>query len=382
MLQYIEVFAGFLGALGLLALGAGVLILARRGGRRSGRPSEGDEAIELNLLKLNETWRARSDELRKVVLSAPEWKAVEKQEKEEEKQRRKQEKREAKAGLGSGPESGKGAASDASDASRGAAQVKIPSGEKRVFVLSFHGDLHANQVAGFRVAISALVPLLRKETDTVVLKLESPGGVVHGYGLAAAQVLRLKEAAQKLVVCVDKVAASGGYMMACLADEIVCSPFAVVGSIGVVAGVPNLNRLLREKKVDYLEMTAGKHKRTLSVLGEVTDDKKEKFQTQLEEVHTLFKDHVLRNRPGLDLERVATGEHWHGVQALDLGLVDRLGTSDDVVAGALAEAEVFELHYHERESVKEKLAGRFLRVLEGRQVGQGLFRALANAVRP
>lgn len=374
MLQYIEVFVGFLGALGLLALGAGVLILTRRGSRRSGRSTEGDEAVELTLLKLNETWRARSDELRKVVMSEPEWKAVEKQEKEEEKQRRKQEKRLARGRQGSDRSAAPGA-------SLGADQLTTTSGEKRVFVLTFHGDLHANQVTGLRVAISALVPLLRKEADTVVLKLESPGGVVHGYGLAAAQVLRLKQAAHKLVVCVDKVAASGGYMMACLADEIVCSPFAVVGSIGVVAGVPNLNRLLRENNVDYLEMTAGKHKRTLSVLGEVTDDKKEKFQTQLEAVHTLFKEHVVQNRPNLDLERVATGEHWHGVQALELGLVDRLGTSDDVVANALRAADVFELHYCEKESVKEKLAGKFLRVFEGQRLGQSVARVLAQVLR-
>lgn len=371
MLEYIQLGVGFLGALGLLALGVGVLILSRRGGRRSGRVTEGDEAVEISLLKLNETWRDRTDELRKVVLSASAWKAVAKEEKEEEKQRRKREKREAKA------QKNKHGADAEEKVAKVQEEVPAHAG-KRVFVMTFDGDIHASQVAGFRVAISSLEPLLRKDSDTVVLKLESPGGVVHGYGLAAAQVLRLKKAAHRLVVCVDKVAASGGYMMACLADEIVCSPFAVVGSIGVVAGVPNVNRLLREKNVDYLEMTAGKHKRTLTMLGEVTEDKKEKFQTQLEEVHTLFKDHVLKNRPGLDLERVATGEHWHGVQALELGLVDRLGTSDEVVAEALSGSEVFELHYKEKESVREKIAGRLfrsaalsLKSLVGGQVGLG-----------
>ncbi len=329
MLDVIEVFVGFLGAVGFLALGLGVLTLARRKGGKG----SGDDLIQLEMKKLNESWKERTNGLREHLLTKEEKKEHAKQEKKREKEEEKKSKQNSS---------------------------KDSEPKPRTFVLSFTGDLQASEVESFRVAISALLPLLNKEHDEVLLRLESPGGVVHGYGLAAAQVMRLKKAVRKLTICVDKVAASGGYMMACLGHKIVASPFAVVGSIGVLAGVPNLHRFIKDKKVDYLEMTAGKHKRTLTMLGEVTDEKKEKFQSQLEEVHDMFKDHVKSERPSLDLELVGTGEHWHAKRALELGLVDELSTSDEVIFTAMQHGDVFELTAKEKESMKEKLAGRIL----------------------
>jgi serine protease SohB len=339
MFDWIQVGIGLIGALGLLLAGIGVLAIARRSGKASGRSGDASEVL-IDVSDLGKQLHKRADAIRAVVLSKSDLKAFQK----EQKQQKKDE---------------KGAKS--AEANRG-----------RAYVLNFHGDVQASQTHALSEAISALVPLLRKDKDSVILRLESPGGVVHGYGLAAAQVLRLKSAVRKLTICVDKIAASGGYMMACLGHEIVASPFAIVGSIGAVAGVPNFNRLIKDNKVDYFEMTAGKYKRTLSVLGEVTDDKLQKFQEQLEDVHAIFKDHVQRERPTLDMDRVGTGEYWYGVRALELGLVDRLSTSDEVIALALVDNDVFEVTAHEKESLRSKFLGRFLGAVQSQLARLGL----------
>jgi serine protease SohB len=336
MFDWIQVGIGLIGALGLLLAGIGVLAIARRSGKGAGRSGDESEVL-IDVSDLGKQLHKRADAIRSVVLNKADLKAFQKQQKKDEKE------------------------SKSAEANRG-----------RAYVLNFHGDVQASQTHGLSEAISALVPLLRKDKDSVILRLESPGGVVHGYGLAAAQVLRLKSSVKKLTICVDKIAASGGYMMACLGHEIVASPFAIVGSIGAVAGVPNFNRLIKDNKVDYFEMTAGKYKRTLSVLGEVTDDKLQKFQEQLEDVHAIFKDHVQRERPTLDMDRVGTGEYWYGVRALELGLVDRLSTSDEVIASALVDNDVFEVTAHEKESLRSKFLGRFLGAVQSQLARLGL----------
>ena len=196
------------------------------------------------------------------------------------------------------------------------------------FVLSFTGDLRATAVAALREEISVVIGVARPAVDEVLLRLESPGGLVTAYGLAAAQLVRLREAGIRLTVAVDTVAASGGYMMAAVADHIVAAPFAVVGSIGVVAQLPNVHRLLQRHEIDIELHTAGQYKRTLTMLGENTEEGREKFRAQLNETHDLFKDFLRQYRPALDLTTVATGEYWFGQQALALNLVDELATSD------------------------------------------------------
>ncbi len=225
-----------------------------------------------------------------------------------------------------------------------AKRLKERHAKRRIFVLEFAGDLAASAVSSLRHEISAVLGAA-EAGDEVVLRLESSGGLVQAYGLAASQVARLKEKKLRLVVCVDKIAASGGYMMACLADELVAAPFAVIGSIGVVASVPNVHRLLEKHGVDYTEMTAGEFKRTVSFLGEISPEGKKKFQEQLEETHGLFKDFVRQQRPGLDIQKVATGEYWFGVRAKELNLVDRLQTSDDYLISQLETADVFQVSY-------------------------------------
>ncbi|MFT3710770.1 MAG: protease SohB [Archangium sp.] len=227
---------------------------------------------------------------------------------------------------------------------QGKDQQAKPSVKPNVYVLDFDGDILASSVISLRDEVSAIVAVAKPE-DEVVVRLESPGGGVPHYGLAAAQLVRLKERKVKVTVCVDRVAASGGYMMACVADRIVAAPFSIVGSIGVVAQVPNFHRLLKKYDVDYQEMTAGEFKRTVSVFGEITEKGKEKFTEQLEETHTLFKDFVKSQRPSLDVAKVATGEYWLGTRAKELGLVDQLGTSDDYLMSRATAANVYQVKF-------------------------------------
>lgn len=223
---------------------------------------------------------------------------------------------------------------------------KPPASSKgpRVYVLDFDGDIMASATTNLREEVSALLAVVRPE-DEVVVRLESPGGGVPHYGLAAAQLARLKDRKVKLTVCVDRIAASGGYMMACVADRIVAAPFSIVGSIGVVAQVPNVHRLLKKHDVDYQELTAGEFKRTISMFGEITDKGRQKFVDQLEETHALFKDFVKSQRPSLDVNAVATGEYWLGTRAKELGLVDEIGTSDDYLMARTGTAKLFQVRF-------------------------------------
>lgn len=227
---------------------------------------------------------------------------------------------------------------------------------KTVFVLDFDGDLRASAVEALREEVTTILGVAQAE-DEVVARVESPGGTVHGYGLAASQLARLRAKGIPLTVCVDKVAASGGYMMACVAQRIVAAPFAVVGSIGVVASVPNAHKALEKLGVEYRDITAGEHKRTVSFFGPIREEGLAKLQTQIDETHDLFKAHIATMRPSLDVARVATGETWYGTTALALGLVDELGTSDDVLLAKGENAKVYEVRCEAGRSVRARLAG-------------------------
>jgi len=226
----------------------------------------------------------------------------------------------------------------------------------RVFVLDFEGDIRASQAQELREEVTAVLSVASPEKDEVVVRLESGGGLVTSYGLAASQLARLREKKIKLTICVDKVAASGGYMMACVADRIIAAPFAVVGSIGVIAQVPNLNRVLRRHDVDYREVTAGEFKRTVTIFGEITEPGMAKFREQIEGTHQLFKKFVQNNRPGIDLGKVATGEHWYALEALELGLVDQIMTSDEYLLTRSQEAELFRIRYQDRKKLIDRVS--------------------------
>ncbi len=230
---------------------------------------------------------------------------------------------------------------------------------KRVYVLAFKGDLRASAVKQLAREIDAVLMVARPEADEVVLRVESTGGTVTGYGLAAAQLMRLRERKVKVTACVDQVAASGGYLMACAADRIVAAPFAILGSIGVVAQVPNLHRLLKKNDIDFEEMTAGEFKRSISVLGEITPQGREHFRGKLDSTHEAFKRFVQQCRPGLDIARVGDGDVWLGGEALALGLVDALSTSDELLFSARGEARLYEIAVEQRKSLLQQILGGF-----------------------
>jgi serine protease SohB len=210
-------------------------------------------------------------------------------------------------------------------------------------------------VENLREEISAVVQVARP-SDEVLLRLESSGGMVHTYGLAASQLRRIRQAGIRLTAAVDEVAASGGYMMACVADRIIAAPFAVIGSIGVVAQLPNFNRFLREHNVDFELHTAGEYKRTLTLFGENTEAARAKFREEIEDTHALFKTFVTDNRPQLDIAQVATGEHWYGSRALERKLVDAIQTSDDYLLAASKDKDIYEVRFKRRQGLPERLA--------------------------
>ena len=278
---------------------------------------------QLKVRNLNEKYRKFARTLEMETLSKYRFKQIVKDEKKKRKQTRKDEK-------------------------------KSDTTHKRVFVLNFNGDIKASAVDLLREEITALL-MVAGQQDEVLLRLESTGGMVHSYGLAASQLQRLREKNIKLTIAVDKVAASGGYMMACVADRIIAAPFAIIGSIGVVAQIPNINKLLKRHNIDYEQITAGRYKRTLTFMGENTDAEREKVKQELEETHDLFKDFVVQRRQSLDIEKTATGEYWYGSRALELKLVDELKTSDDFLMAASGTTDLFEVSFEMKRSLTQRL---------------------------
>ncbi|MCW8880293.1 MAG: protease SohB [Kangiellaceae bacterium] len=345
-----------------------VVAVIASAGQKNKKHLEGH--IEVN--NLSEEIQEVKDGMQKELLSEEEYKALLKKKKKEEKEEQKQSKKKAKelakkerkstqadktnqstddekTTSGSSEES---EASVEDDASKSDEESTDDKG--RLFVLNFDGDVEASDVENLREEITAII-IAADKGDQVLVRLESPGGLVHAYGLAASQLTRIKDAGLELIIAVDQVAASGGYMMACVADKIIAAPFAVLGSIGVVAEIPNFHRLLRHNKVDYEQHTAGEYKRTLTMFAENTDSARQKFKQELEETHVLFKEFIEQNRTSLDVAKVATGEHWYGTQAIELGLIDEIQTSDDYIVAAAENIDVYEVTYR----VKKPLAERF-----------------------
>ena len=236
--------------------------------------------------------------------------------------------------------------------------------KKRLFLLDFDGDIKASAVENLREEVTAILTLA-SEQDEVVIRLESAGGMVHSYGLASSQLSRIKEKGIPLTVCVDKVAASGGYMMACVAQKICAAPFAIIGSIGVVAQLPNFHRLLKKNDIDFELLTAGEYKRTLTMFGENTEKGREKFVEDLDTTHALFKDFVSQQRPVVDIDKTATGEIWFGSQAKDQLLVDEIITSDDYIMNQLNDRDIYHIEYAMKKTLPERLGMNVQQATEG-----------------
>ncbi len=318
MSDWLSDYGMFLAQVLTLVMAIGVLIAA------STRLRRGEERSRLRIDELNTRYRSRQRRLRLASMDKKQRKSALKAFKKDDK---------AQAKQGEGGDKGQRAS---------------------VWVLDFHGDMKASGTTRLSEEVSAVLGVV-EQGDEVVVRLESPGGLVHAYGLAAAQLDRLRQAGVTTTVCVDKVAASGGYLMACCADRVHAAPFAVIGSIGVVAQVPNIHRLLKRHDIDVELLTAGRYKRTLTILGENTDEGREKFEEDLERTHELFKRYVGERRKALDIEAVSTGEIWYGSEALGRGLVDAVGTSEAYLLERMKEARVLTLVLERHRRLPERL---------------------------
>ncbi|MYD45267.1 MAG: protease SohB [Gammaproteobacteria bacterium] len=314
------------------------------------RTTDRTQVGHLTVRYLNDFYDAMRSTIEQASLSPGQVKKHRKAEQKEKKQKEKTEAKSSSEKSASATEqesSAKDEEDDTGENGKGDKEETEDSEEKQksVYVLGFEGDLEASKVERLKHEISAVLTQATKN-DEVVVKVESPGGVVHSYGYAASQLMRVRKAGVKLTVAVDEVAASGGYMIAVVADQILAAPFALVGSIGVAAEIPNVNRLLKKYDIDYEIITAGEFKRTLSVFGENTDAARKKFLEEIEDVHELFKEFVSNHRPDVDLSVVATGESWYGERALARNLIDDIMTSDEYIMNACDDSRVFELTWH------------------------------------
>ncbi|MFT2097695.1 protease SohB [Marinomonas sp. 2405UD66-6] len=321
-MEFLTDYAGFL--LKLISIGIFIVVILAMiaSGKRKTQPGS------LSVTKLNESYDAMKAELDRQLLDKKDLKNKEKEKKKAAKLEKKAQKKTTK-------------------------EEAVTEEKKRLYVLDFDGDIKASAVTSMREEITAVLSVAKPQ-DEVVVRLESGGGVVHGYGLAASQLQRIREANIPLTVCVDKVAASGGYMMACVADKIIAAPFAILGSIGVVAQVPNVHRLLDKSLIDVELHTAGRYKRTLTMLGKNTDEGREKFKQDLEDTHGLFKRFVSSQRPQLEIEDIATGDTWYGSEALENKLVDAVMTSDAYLVSHYDNADVIQVTYKQPKGMAER----------------------------
>ena len=314
MLAYVLDYGLFLAKLGtvvvaILVIGGFIVAEMRRGAEQRG----------LTIEHLNRRFEELGDTLSRAVLGKAQFKQTAKQRKSERKE-----------------------------------LDKKGSQRPRIFVIDFKGDIRATATASLREEVSAILAVASKD-DRVLVRLENAGGAVHEHGLAASQLLRIRQKDLPLIIAVDKVAASGGYLMACVASHIIAAPFAIIGSIGVIAQLPNFNRWLEDKGVDFEQVTAGRFKRTLTLFGKNTEEGREKLREEIEDVHDLFKTQITTHRPQLDVEQVATGEYWYGSRALELGLIDEIRTSDDFLAEAVAEADLYRVSFKRRLPLTERI---------------------------
>ena len=337
MIEFFTEYGLFLAKTATIVVGIIAIIAAAVAMSKKAKAPE-----KLEVQNLNEKYESMADVLKAQLLPKKELKHLAKQRKAEKKARKKQ--------------------ADAAD-------------KRRMFVVNFHGDIKATNVSSLREEITAILTTANKK-DEVLVRLENTGGIVHEHGLAASQLQRVRDADIPITVAVDKVAASGGYMMACVAQKIIAAPFAVIGSIGVLAQLPNFNELLTKQGIKFEQEMAGEYKRSITMFGKNTDKERAKLREQIEETHGLFKDFVARYRPNLDMSKIATGEHWYGTRALELGLVDELMTSDDYLLQARKDTDLYEITYTTRKSVAARLLSSVQSALGGSNTDLSEYRYL------
>jgi len=197
------------------------------------------------------------------------------------------------------------------------------------------------ELEGTIVDVDDLVRELKTHRDNplvkaVVLRINSPGGVVGPTQELHAAVLRLREAGKPVVASLGAVAASGGYYVAVAADKIYANPGTLTGSIGVIFQLPNLDGLMKKVGIDYVVVKAGRYKDIGNISRTMTPEERQVLQSLLDDVHAQFISAVATGRK-LDRAQVvgfADGRIVSGSQAKDLRMVDALGGLEEAVDGA------------------------------------------------
>lgn len=344
-MEFFIEYGMFLAKVATLVVAIAIVIGIIAGSGNRGR--KGGKKGSIRVTQVNDHIEEMRDNLREGVLDPEELKLVDKAEKKTHKAEAKARKAQLKKN-----------AKNTDDGHQVDKEESVLERKKRVYVLGFKGNVSADAVESLREEITAVLTLATPR-DEVILKLESPGGMVHAYGLASSQLLRIKNQKIPLTICVDKVAASGGYMMACLADRLVAAPFAIIGSIGVLVQLPNFHKVLKKNDVDYEIISAGEFKRTLTTFGEITQKGKDKVQEDVETIHEIFKQWVKDHRPSVEIDKIATGETWVAMQAKERYMVDEIRTSDECIVGACETADVFEVEFEFKQSIQDKLGSAF-----------------------
>ncbi len=238
-------------------------------------------------------------------------------------------------------------------------EAGLPGPPPRLAVLRFQGlrDLNASGDQRLSEAIDEVL-VNRDHFEEAVVIIDSPGGTTHGYGHAYALLERLSASGLKVTACIDRIGASGGYLMALPADRILAGPFAIVGSVGVVAGIPNVKRLLEEKGVSYRLFVAGDKKRVVHFADDDGPEVREYMDEKLAGIHTQFLQAVEKHRGDrVKLDEVRSGDHWSAEESVEkgLGLVDELQTSAEYLLER--NREVALVMIERRVDITERFAG-------------------------
>ena len=230
--------------------------------------------------------------------------------------------------------------------------------KSNLYYLEFEGDIQASEAAKLKQEILVCLQVA-KPTDVFLILVESSGGSVSNYGDLYSVMEMIKKRGHTLWVAIDRVAASGGYLISLPADKIFATPFALIGSIGVLSEVPNFGGLLDKYGVKMEEYTAGERKMNISMFRENGEEQKEHHRKKLGKIHELFKAQLVKYRGGLiekkgvDIGELMEGDFWMGENAFELGLVDELKSSVEILLDEKDHFNILKVNYHN----EPKMAG-------------------------
>ena len=238
------------------------------------------------------------------------------------------------------------------------------SATKKIAVIYAQGDIIYGKGDENSIGPELIINALRKATDdknvkAVVLRVNSPGGSALASELIWRE-LELASIKMPIVVSMGNLAASGGYYIACNADAIFAEPTTITGSIGVFGVLPNISELAENIGINAEQVSTNKGA-NYSVFEPMTDAFRTVTQEGVEQVYTTFLERVAEGRGMLvsEVDSVAQGRVWSGVEAIEKGLVDKLGNLDDAILHAAELAEVTDYKVRNYPNYKIDLEDRF-----------------------